>query len=943
MKKILIALIIISTGFVNAQNPIGESTQSSATERNNARLIVEDDSGNLHVAYYDNGIYYSFSDDAGTNWSTPFLIDETGRNPSLAVDNDNILHLVYKYGGTSAYDIVHRTYNEEIWSEFDVVYHDEVTEVSRPVIAVDSENNLHCVWQRSGYTAVPNSEIWYSKFTSGTGWETPVNISNSYGASEYPTITIDNDNNIYVFWKDSGEDIGNDKMVLYRKYTVGIGWDAAYTNISNTTGNGSYATMDPCAVTDTDGNIHLVWKDSETGNREIFYKKCTNGVWDIGYTNISNTAEASAHPSISTDSQGNLRVFWAEKIGGIYYEIVYIKYDIELEIWTELVNISDTESTESEHPNAPNKMSNLLSVIWTEGNASPFSVMYYGELFSLPNAPNLISPPNGSTGISHVSVELEWSSLAEATNYQYQYCEDNTFSTGVIDGTTTSLTTTITDLNESTTYYWRVRGQNADGNSPWSSIWSFTTNFQFLEAPSLTAPSNGATNQPITLYLYWTDIADNVGYAYQYDTVSDFSSPVMQEGTTTTNTSYVNVSNLFFGKTYYWRAMTLGSPENSEWSPTWNFSTGTTVYNTAPSDGAINQDISLTLDWTDIIGNAGYMYQIDTSQSFNSSLLQEGTTAQNDSYIGVSDLFFGTTYYWRACALSAVDTSIWSNTWIFTTYHTVTNTSPDNGAINQDISLYLDWTDISGNSGYMYQIDTSQSFNSSLLQEGTTAQNNSYGGVSDLLFGTTYYWHACALSAVDTSIWSNTWSFTTLNQMPNAPILISPANGSTGVSATSVDLEWSSIPDATNYQYQYSEDNTFSAGVYSGTTAYLTETIVDLSENTTYYWRVRGQNSSGNSPWSVIWHFTTENSVGVLNESNISSIKVFPNPTSKMLTIKGEGIIRLELISFNGQIIGEKNIENDKSIFDLSAIPNGIYLIKVVTDKNTIYKKVIKE
>ena len=373
---------MLSAGFVHAQTTIGESTQSSATERNNARLIVEDNNGILHVAYYDNGIYYSFSDDAGDNWSLPVLVDGIGRNPSLAIDNDNILHLVYKYGGTNAYDIVHRTYDDEVWSDIDYVYQDAnfISPVSRPVLAVDVDNNLHCVWQRAGYSSTPNSEIWYNKFTTETAWETPVNISDSYGASEYPTLTIDGDNNIYTFWKDSGEDIDNDKMVLYRKYTVGSGWDADYTNISNTTGNGSYATMDPCAVTDIAGDIHLVWKDSQSGNREIFYKKCTDGIWDDDFTNISNTSEASAHPSISTDAQGNLYVFWAEKIGGIYYEIAYIKYDTELEIWTELVNISDTESAKSEHPNAPNKIGNSLSVIWTEGDASPFSVMYYSEL-----------------------------------------------------------------------------------------------------------------------------------------------------------------------------------------------------------------------------------------------------------------------------------------------------------------------------------------------------------------------------------------------------------------------------------------------------------------------------------------------------------------------------------------------------------------------------------
>lgn len=383
MKYLFLTLIFLFSNLINAQNIIGESVQSTATERNNARLIVEDSNGYLHVVYYNNGIYYSFSDDNGITWTDSVLIDESGRNPSIAINSNNIIHLVYKHGGTNAYDIVHRTYDQGIWSEFDYVYHDAnmISPVSRPVIAVDFENNLHCVWQRAGYSSTPNSEIWYNKYVTGTNWETPINISNTYGASEYPTLTIDNDNNIFAFWKDSGEDINNDKMVLLRKYTVGSGWDADYTNISNTTGNGSYATMDPCAVSDINGNIHLVWKDSQSGNREIFYKKCTDGIWDDDFTNISNTAEASAHPTISTDTYENLYVFWEEKFNGIHYDIAHKKYDKNLEIWSDITNISNTENDDSKYPNCPNKISNLTSVIWTEGDASPFSIMYYGELF----------------------------------------------------------------------------------------------------------------------------------------------------------------------------------------------------------------------------------------------------------------------------------------------------------------------------------------------------------------------------------------------------------------------------------------------------------------------------------------------------------------------------------------------------------------------------------
>jgi len=361
---------------------IAESAQATATERNNARLIVEDQDGILHVVYYDNGIYHSFSNDNRQNWSTPpTMITSVGRNPSIALDNNNILHLVYKMGGTVAYDIIHRTYDGN-WSEENVVYHSVATTVSRPVIAIDNENNIHCVWQRSGYSSTPNSEIWYNKYTAGSGWNaTSINISNTYGASEYPTITIDNNNNLYTFWKDSGEDIFNDRMVLFRKFTVGIGWDEDYLNVSNTTGNGSYATMDPCAITDSENNVHLVWKDSQSGTREIYYKKYTSGIWDEIPTNISDLYTASGRPSISVDNNDDLFVAWENKTDGIYYDIVYKMYDHNTGIWSELNNISNTSQCDSRHPSCPVMKDDYFYTIWTEGENAPFSIIINSYYF----------------------------------------------------------------------------------------------------------------------------------------------------------------------------------------------------------------------------------------------------------------------------------------------------------------------------------------------------------------------------------------------------------------------------------------------------------------------------------------------------------------------------------------------------------------------------------
>jgi hypothetical protein len=356
---------------------VGDSQRYSATERNNARLMVKDGAGTLHVVYYDNGIIHSFSNDDARTWSFPLRITDIGRNPAIVVGGDDILHLVYKLGGTIAYDIVHRSY-DGTWSDETIVHNSPQVALSRPALALDSAGDLHCVWQRSGYSAVPNSEIWYRKRTAGS-WDAAMNVSNTYGASEYPTLAIGADDNVHVFWKDSGENISNPKMVLYRKYTVGSGWDTDYTNVSNTTGNGSSATMDPCAVVDSMNDVHLVWKDYQPGNKEIFYKKCTDGVWDETPLNLSVTAEASDTPTIGVDDDDNLAVAWAEKTDGIHFEVLFLEYSSTGGTWSTATNISNTAGSDSRFPNIPTVTGSGFTCIWTEGEGYPYDVVCWFE------------------------------------------------------------------------------------------------------------------------------------------------------------------------------------------------------------------------------------------------------------------------------------------------------------------------------------------------------------------------------------------------------------------------------------------------------------------------------------------------------------------------------------------------------------------------------------
>lgn len=68
---------------------------------------------------------------------------------------------------------------------------------------------------------------------------------------------------------------------------------------------------------------------------------------------------------------------------------------------------------------------------------------------------------------------------------------------------------------------------------------------------------------------------------------------------------------------------------------------------------------------------------------------------------------------------------------------------------------------------------------------------------------------------------------------------------------------------------------------------------------------------------------------------------IFPNPTYNYAYIRGHiDVISVEVINLNGQLI--ETIANS-NIINLINQPNGIYILRITTKKDTVYKKIIKE
>ncbi len=91
-----------------------------------------------------------------------------------------------------------------------------------------------------------------------------------------------------------------------------------------------------------------------------------------------------------------------------------------------------------------------------------------------PQKPVLVSPESGTTGLE-IDLNLTWQESENAESYSLQISDDDSFSNLVVDETNiTSTSYKVTDLEDNTLYYWRVRAVKGVMASDWSKVWNFT-------------------------------------------------------------------------------------------------------------------------------------------------------------------------------------------------------------------------------------------------------------------------------------------------------------------------------------------------------------------------------------------------------------------------------------------------------------------------------------
>jgi hypothetical protein len=278
--------------------------------------------------------------------------------------------------------------------------------------------------------------------------------------------------------------------------------------------------------------------------------------------------------------------------------------------------------------------------------------------------------------------------------------------------------------------------------------------------------------------------------------------------------------------------------------------------------------------------------------------------------------------------------------------------SPKDGAIDQSTSLVLKSQVQTGAENYTIEVCLSNDFSSGVISKtGPNLQE-----FSGLAYNTKYF----ARVKTNLTDYGKITSFTTIDPVSLA-FVVSPKDGSKNV-ATSPILSSNIVPGATSYTIELSMQPWFPAdSTLLNSSSTNSVSFAGLVYSTLYYARVQTDVALGH--WGAITTFTTakpsKKSSALARTVSAEDLETremetqlltnsYPNPFGDELTVHVQTEVQEKLQVHLYHLTGKETLRQEALTnmvveLETSALPRGMYFLKVVTAKRIMVKKLLKE
>ena len=458
---------------------------------------------------------------AGTGWGAAQVIGMSNGGaasvPQIVMDaSGNAWTVWLQNDGTRSQRLRNRYTSGSGWGTPVLLENDSTNNAAELVLAGNANGHVMALWKQNGLQVARYS---------GSGWEAPQNIGatfNGYGAA----IAMDATGNAIAAWEQDVSGAG--RRIFTKMYTMGAGWDTAAAQLESYTAGNSYAVN---AAMSLNGNAIVSWYHYNNGyvmhaNR---YRPGT------GWSGAESLGEPGIWSSVVVDDNGNALVAW-------YWNYSYwSKRYLANQNWGPLEIVGDLAS--EERLSMALGLNGIVSAAWGYDNVELIRTTLASATAN--NTPPTAAPGANQAVDEYATVTLDGSASTDSQGAIIGYLWRQT--TGPVitlsNATAASAGFTAPEVSSDTVFSFSLTVADYHGVTS-----TATTNITVRNVNA--APlANAGTDRPVgddtTVYLDGTASTDSDGTIVSYKWTQKDGIPVILFNSTSATANFVSplVSN----------------------------------------------------------------------------------------------------------------------------------------------------------------------------------------------------------------------------------------------------------------------------------------------------------------------------------------------------------------------------------------------------------------